>query len=191
MSQSQHSEAFSSSIYDGDIENLTYLAPENPQVFTPDLSVSQQTFDSFNPEFLRPHPPLIIPPSLTRVGPDRRKAYILYEIMMHSDFVDWWLQTDYGKSSKIRWDSNHQAETWQQYHQVAHSSDGAAKVMCKRCGQILEHPSSLRPGTTNRHGTSTMIKHLRSAGCLKASRSSTKRGEITKFIQVSVSFIST
>ncbi|KAJ5316477.1 hypothetical protein N7476_006784 [Penicillium atrosanguineum] len=36
--------------------------------------------------------------------------------------------------------------------------------MCKRCGLVLEHPSSTRtPNGTNRHGTSTLTKHLRTA----------------------------
>lgn len=181
MSQSQQSEDFSSSIYDSDLENLAYL--------TPDLSGSQQKFDSFDPEFLRPAPPPSIPSSLTRVGPDRRKAYVLYDEMVHTDWVDWWLETDFGKKSKIRWDSNHQSDTWKQFHQVANGSDGAPKVMCKRCGQILEHPYTLRQGGTTRHGTSTMMKHLKTAGCLKAARNSVQKSDITKFMRDTVGAI--
>lgn len=114
MSESQQSD-FASSLYDGDIDPLTYLAPSNQPV-TPALSSSQQTFDAFDSEFLRPVIPLMVPSSLTRVGPDRRKAFVLYDEMTHSDWVDWWLQTDYGRKSKIHWDSSHQSDIWNHFH---------------------------------------------------------------------------
>jgi hypothetical protein len=159
MSESQRSD-FASSLYDGDIDTLTYLAPSNQPV-TPAPSSSQKTFDAFDSEFLRPVIPLVVPSSLTRVGPDRRKAFVLYDEMTHSDWVDWWLQTDYGRKSRIHWDSSHQSDIWSDFHQVAHGIDGAPKVMCKRCGQILEHPYFLSKGADGkdqRHGLSTMEK---------------------------------
>jgi hypothetical protein len=113
MSQLQYSDAdgFLSSIYDGDIDNLPYLPPEDSHLlYTPEVLVSQQTTDSFDQEFIRPSAPPTIPSSLKRVGPDRRKGYVLYESMTHSDWVDWWLQTDFGKQSRVRWDSNHFSE---------------------------------------------------------------------------------
>lgn len=70
--------------------------------------------------------------------------------------------------------------------QVAHSSDGAPKVMCKRCGAILEHPQSLSSGTTARQGTSTMGKHLKGTGCTKAARHRTQKSGITQFINATV-----
>lgn len=190
MSQLQYSDAdgFSSSIYDGDIDNLTFLPPENSHLlYTSELSVSQQTINSFDQEFLRPSAPLTIPLSLTRVGPDRRKGYVLYENMTHSDWVDWWLQTDLGKQSRIRWDSKHHSEVWSQFDQVANASDGAPKVMCKRCGQILEHPQSLCAGTTMRHGTSSMNKHLKGINCRNSTKNKTQISGITQFIQTAVS----
>jgi hypothetical protein len=74
MSESQQYD-FTSSVYDEDIDTLTYLAPSNQPV-TPALSSSQQTFDAFDSEFLRPIIPLVIPSCLTRVGPGRRKAFV-------------------------------------------------------------------------------------------------------------------
>jgi hypothetical protein len=68
MSESQQSD-FASSIHDGDIDTLTYLTPSSQPV-NPATSISQQTFDAFNSEFLRPVIPLVVPSSLTRVGPD-------------------------------------------------------------------------------------------------------------------------
>ncbi|KAG0156961.1 hypothetical protein PDIDSM_4144 [Penicillium digitatum] len=79
--------------------------------------------------------------------------------MSHNDFVDWWLETDYGRKSKLKWDSNRHTEIWNSYHQVAQGIDGAPKVMCKRCGKILEHPYTLSPNSTGKaqyHGTSTI-----------------------------------
>ncbi|KAG0152748.1 hypothetical protein PDIDSM_2553 [Penicillium digitatum] len=81
--------------------------------------------------------------------------------MSHNDFVDWWLETDYGRKSKLKWDSNRHTEIWNSYHQVAQGIDGAPKVMCKRCGKILEHPYTLSPNSTGKaqyHGTSTIQK---------------------------------
>lgn len=187
MSQSQLSEAFSSSIYNSDIDNIAYLAPENLQIFTPDLSGSQQTLDSCTPEFFQPPPPPVIPPSLTRIGPNRRKAYVLYNEIMHTDWVDWWLETDFGKKSKIRWGSKHQSDAWKQFHQVANGSNGAPKVMCKHCCQILEHPQTPCQGTTTCYGTSTMVKHLKGVRCLKAAKNGMQKSDITKFMQATVS----
>jgi len=187
MSESQQSD-FASSLYDGDIDTLTYLAPSNQPV-TPAQSSSQQTFDVFDSEFLRPVIPLVVPSSLTRVGPDRRKAFVLYNEMTHSDWVDWWLQTDYGRKSKIHWDSSHQSDIWSHFPQVAHGTDGAPKVMCKRCGQILEPPYSLSKGADGkdqRHGLSTMKRHLKTAGCQKANKG--HNAEITKFLKKGVGY---
>lgn len=184
MSQSQQSD-FLSSLYDGDIgdaDNLTYLTPSN-QPATP--SGSQHTLDTFDSSFLRPAIPLAIPSALERVGPDRRKAYVLYTEMSHTEWVDWWLQTEYGSRSKIAWDSNHLSDVWKNYDQVAHSIDGAPKVMCKRCSQVLEHPYSKRKdGKEGRHGTTTMTRHLKTAACLRFENR--QKNELTRFLQKKV-----
>lgn len=115
MSQSQNSDVFPSSLYDN-TDSILYLPSDPLQPFTPKLSGSQQTFDPFNQDFLRPQAPPIIPPSLTRLGPDRRKAYVLYDGTMYTEWVDWQLETDYGKISKLRWDANHHSEIQKQFH---------------------------------------------------------------------------
>lgn len=92
MSRSQRSD-FTSSLYGGDLVDLSYLSTGQ---ITP--SISQHTIDS---SFRRPDDPLLLPSSLKRVGRDRRKGFVLYETMPHNDFVDWWLETDYGRKSKI------------------------------------------------------------------------------------------
>jgi hypothetical protein len=187
MSQSQHSD-FASSLYNGDIDNISYLTPSESQVFTPEPSGSLHALEPFDHDFLRPAIPLTAPPIFTRVGPDRRKAYVLYDQMSHSDWVAWWLQTDYGKKSRLHWDSNHQSSVWDHFHQVAHSTDGSPKVMCKRCGVVLEHPSVVvtsKDGRQHRQGSSTMTKHLQTVSCRKAS-SKGKAAEITSFLQKKV-----
>lgn len=179
MSQSQLSD-FASSLYSGDIDDLPYLST---QQITP--SASHHTIDS---GFRRPDD-LLVPPSLIRVGPDRRNRFVLYDKMSHNEFVDWWLQTDYGRKRKNYWDSNRHTEIWNSYNQVAEGVDGAPKVMCKRCGKILEHIYSLSLNSTGKaqyHGTSTIQKHLKTAGCLRSEKG--KKAEITKFLQKEVCF---
>lgn len=187
MAQSQHSDIFPSSIYD-DTESIQYLTSGYPQLFTPDLSSSQKTLDPLESDFLRPQPPQSIPSSFQRVGPNRRKDYVLYNNIMHSEWVDWWLETDCGKISKIRWDAAHQSECWKEFDQVADATTGQPKVMCRRCGIILEHPSSLlRPGGKTRYGTSTLMKHLQTNGCQKRAKNSNQGLDITRFLRDAVS----
>lgn len=176
MSQTQQS-TFSSSIYDSDLDNLI---PYNH--FTPDFSESQETLPT--EDFLRPAIPFSIPSCLTRVGPNRVKNYLLYDGMVYNEWVSWWLETGFGKKHNIPWDAAHQSTTWNDFQQVANISDGAPKVMCKRCGQILEHPNFVREtkdGRKSRQGTSTMKTHLKTVACVKASQG--QKSDITRFLQ--------
>jgi hypothetical protein len=146
--------------------------------------------DVFETGFLRPTIPPLIPSVLTRVGPDRRKAFVLYDKMTHSDWVDWWLQTDFGRESKINWDSTRHTEIWEQFDQVAHGVDGAPKVMCRRCGAILEHPYIVNPKSKGKkiqyHGTSTMTRHVTTNACLKSEEG--KKAQITRFLKKGVRY---
>lgn len=141
MSQSQQSN-FASSLCDSDLDNLSYLTLFN-YLATP--SSSHYTIETFDPNLLRPNDSLIIPSCLIRVRTDRRKAFVLYDKMTHNDQVDQWLQTDFGRKSKIKQDLARHSEIQKQYHQVAQSINGALKVICQRYGAILKHPY-----TTNR-----------------------------------------
>lgn len=159
MSQSQHSD-FTSSLYDVEFDDSAYPTSSNCSA-TP--TESQQIIDILEPSFLRPAIPSSTRSIFERVGPARRKLYFLYDEMTHNDWVEWWLQTDYGSKSKISWDSNHLSDIWKHYVQVAHSVDGTAKVMCKRCSAILEHPYTIKKDTNGkdeRHGTTTMTRHI-------------------------------
>lgn len=191
MSQSHNSDVFSSSLYDSDIENISCLTPESHQLFTPipDLSESQHTIDSLNPDFIRPLIPnrALIPDCLARVGPHKEKSYILYDAMVNKEFMDWWFRTHCGQSRNIKWDSGHLSLTWEGFHQVARISDGAAKVMCKRCGTILEHAQSVCRGKSMRHGTSTMGKHLKLSSCINTAKDRTQKPDITQYMRSKVS----
>ncbi|KAJ5882664.1 uncharacterized protein N7529_001336, partial [Penicillium soppii] len=59
-------------------DNLTYLVLSNPLI-TP--SSSHTIADIFDPDFIRPSLLILVPPSLIRVGPNRRKDFVLYENM--------------------------------------------------------------------------------------------------------------
>ncbi|KAG0153109.1 hypothetical protein PDIDSM_2068 [Penicillium digitatum] len=169
MSQSQQSE-FASSQFGGDYDNLSYLIPSNYPA-TP--STSQQTFDASVPAFLRPDDPPLLPhfERFERVGPDRKRLYFLYDRMNHQEWVEWWLQPDYGSKCKVAWHSNHLSHVWDHFTQVAHSNDGSPKVMRKHCSAILETPYAAKKDANRkdaRHGTTTMTRHLRTSACKRA-----------------------
>jgi hypothetical protein len=154
----QISNAYHSSSYGGDVPDLNFL-PSDDRLL--DLPFSQETLNSVSEvDFLRSQTPPLIPSSLDRVGPDRRKLFVLYTDMANDEFVKWWLQTDFGKKKRIRWEtSRHQSDIWQYFEQVAASGDGAPKIMCKRCHKVLEHPQ------ISRNGTSTMRTHIKGVTC--------------------------
>jgi hypothetical protein len=141
----------------------------------------------------------VIPSSLQCIGSGHKKPWVLYDEMAHNDLVSWWLETDFGKKSHINWSSSHLSDVWEDFVQIANSSNGAPKVMCKRCGKILEHPysqtKSNRTSQTpvdgskakkNIQGLSTMSKHLRTATCVNAA--SERKSDITKFLVKAVGF---
>jgi hypothetical protein len=156
---SQFTNTYASSSYDVDLpDNLQPLLSDD---LTPDLSISQRNFPCIassvgDSDFIRlelPSPP--VPSSLESVRPDRITIYVVYSKIMSDDYVQWWLQTDFGRKKRMRWDSRHSSDVWDHFDQVARASDGAPKVMCKHCKAILDHP-----GLGN--GTSTMKKHTTS-----------------------------
>lgn len=171
MSQGQQSDIFPSSNFD-DIESNLYGA-----------SASQQTLDTLDPDllFTTPFRP---PPIFKRVGPTRAKAYVLYDLEMHTEWTEWWVQTDGGRISKIAWDARRLSEIWKHFEQVADALKGTPMVMCKRCGAIVHHPASLLPSGNARYGTSTLARHLATSVCQRAAGASQT---MTKFLQAAVS----
>jgi hypothetical protein len=80
----QISDAYHSSLYGGDVPDLNFL-PSDDRLL--DLPYSQETLNSVSEvDFLRSQTPPLIPSSLDRVGPDRRKLLVLYTDMANDDF---------------------------------------------------------------------------------------------------------
>ncbi|KAJ5405259.1 hypothetical protein N7465_006543 [Penicillium sp. CMV-2018d] len=113
--------------------------------------------------------------------------------MNRSDWVNWWLETNYGaNNSKIAGESQHGAalEIWKQFEQVAHAGTGGPKVMCKRCNAILEHPYATNKddggtgtGRVARLGMATLTRHLQTAGCRKTVGRPLQRDGLTRSLQ--------
>jgi hypothetical protein len=62
--------------------------------------------------------------------------------MSKDEFVNWWLQTDFGKKNRIRWDARQQSNVWKHFDQVAKTVDGAPEVMCKQCKKNARPPTA-------------------------------------------------
>jgi hypothetical protein len=180
MSQGQSQESdFLPSLYEGDTGQLTDFTPSNPLITPTNSILGSCPIEGSEPDFLRPSN--LPPPDLfTRVGPDRRKAFVLYNSMTHTDWVDWWLQTDFGQKSNLKWDTNRNSDIWSHFDQVAACKDGAPKVMCKNCARILEHPASILPNGRSLYGTSTLLKHLKTAACQKVKAN--RKEDISQFL---------
>lgn len=177
FTMSQFSDHLVPSLYDANsIDTL-------PNLTSDDLSFSQQSFTA-DTDYIQFRPPALpppIPPSLQCVGPDRKKAYVLYDDMTRHEFVKWWLKTEFGQKKRIRWETKRSSSIWQNFEQVAQALDGKAKIMCKRCGGILDHPHN------NEHGTSTMTRHLKGTQCRNTAASGAKQQGIKSMIRDAVS----
>ncbi|KAJ6126403.1 hypothetical protein N7523_002015 [Penicillium sp. IBT 18751x] len=161
---SQQSDICSSSLYEGDITAIltvgptlaetlsaSYLDTEDIPPFTSEPHFSQQSFTSVpDSDFVQP---FSIPPNLTRIRPDRLTEFVLYTDMDKEVFVNWWLQTIYGKRPEgktFNWDrTGHLSEVWKHFDQIASATDGLPKVKCQRCGKILDHPGHTKMGTNS------------------------------------------
>lgn len=176
--ESQFSDTQPSSFCDVDIIDNIHLPLSDD--LTAEPFFSQQTVNSATSSTtdLFAQSCLIIPSCLQKICPDRINTYVLYSNMAKDDYVQWWLQTDFGRKKKIRWDARHQAEVWKQFEQVANANNGAPKVICKQCKAVLDHP-----GIGN--GTSAMIKHTKGQGCQRSG----KPGDIKQFMRNAVSSI--
>ncbi|KAJ5355238.1 uncharacterized protein N7496_000165 [Penicillium cataractarum] len=129
-----------------------------------------------NVNLLRPAIPPVIPETLERVGPPKRKNYILWTEMANEDFIVWWLKTEYGSKMKRNiFEGRRNAECWDHFYQVATIQDGSPKVICKNCDHILAHPAD------KRRGTSTMNRHYSQVGTCR--RGPTQSQDIRKAIK--------
>lgn len=177
---SQRSNYYNSSLYEDDTAILTPIP-----TLTDALSTSYPDSDGLIP-FL--HEPFMSQPSLTsapefnfsqlpsipliltRVKPDRRTEFVLFDAMNKEVFVNWWLQTTYGKKPKGKgfvWDrAGHLSDVWKHFDQLASTSDGLPKVRCQRCYKILDHPGQTK------QGTNSMGRHWKGEKCQRASNQS-------------------
>lgn len=180
MSQSQASSQFSdhypsSAFEDNPVDTLSFFTSDGP--FNFDGRESGETPTSTHDiNFIRPVIPPVIPETLERIGPSKRKNYILWTEMVNEDFVIWWLKTEYGSKVKRNiFEGKHNAECWDHFHQIAAIQDGSPKVICKNCDHILAHPAD------KHRGTSTMNRHYSQAGACRKGR--TQLHDIRKAIK--------
>jgi BED zinc finger. len=108
----------------------------------------------------------LLPPSLRRVG-GRRKEWALWSEMTKTEFIEWWLTTQYATTlpnpGQVHWDGVGQSsKAWECFDQVANITSGEPKVLCRRCGDFLQHPW--------RHGPSGMSRHLKKDKCKEVGR---------------------
>lgn len=174
---SQQSDIYSSSLYECDpiatftprptlTETLSssYLNSNSLTPFTSELNFSQQPLTSApDSDFVHS---FSIPSNLTRIRPDRLTEFVLYTSMDKKVFVNWWLQTTFGKRPEARtfnWDrTGHLSDVWKHFDQIASVTDGLPKVRCQRCGKILDHPGHTKAGTNS------MGRHLKGEKCRRA-----------------------
>jgi hypothetical protein len=169
--------------------DLSYVDDIFDPNIDPNLFNSQQTTISvIESEFTQP---ALLDISLKRVGPDRRKQFVLYDAMNNTSkakFIEWWQTTVHGSDTetqqRLRWDAKHISDIWENFDQVAHHVTGVPMVMCRICGVTLPHPN------TKQSGTNTMKRHITSGRCQKGGKSKSTQQSIKETIQhTSVSLI--
>lgn len=87
--------------------------------------------------------------------------------MSKDDFVDWWLNTEFGKKKRLNWNGNRKATCWDRFDQVADAKTGKPGAMCRQCQKVLDHPANGRYGTTALH------RHLAGPTCRKSTSQKT------------------
>jgi len=163
---SQFSDPFSSAYGGPPSDFLEYIADDGPnQLYSPIPSGSQDTS-------LPSSEPRAAPDCLPRICPDRIRSFIVYSPEMGHEFVQWWLQTDFGKKKQISWDAKRAAQCWKNFDQVALEKDGKPGVMCQQCRKVLDHPGWAHSGT------SSMNKHYNGINCRKAVSAAGKKPNI-------------
>lgn len=146
------SSSFTSSIHSDSIDPL--LSDYTPsRVFTISEAPESQSTELITS--------LSLPSSLQRIS-GGKKEYALWTVMNKTEFINWWLTTQYATTSphakRVRWDKQGQtAKIWSYFDQVANIQDGTPMVTCKRCDTILTHPVQ--------NGTTGMGKHHHSSAC--------------------------
>lgn len=100
--------------------------------------------------------------------------------MTKSEFVAWWLKTDFGKKKVFCWDTKHQADIWNQFYQVASSMTGEPKVLCKKYMKDLDHPQ------INQNRSSLISKHIQGPKYQNSNNQAGRQIDIIQFLQGAV-----
>jgi hypothetical protein len=163
---SQLSDPFPSSLY-GDSFDQSSIIPDDIFSDLPDTEQTEsQTVQT-------------IPSSLERVK-DQTKSWVRYTSMTKDDFVNWWLHTQYGskpEAKRVSWDkTGYSSDMWPFFDQIAHSSTGQPKVICKQCNKMYDHPTY----TTN--GTNGPRRHWKKGKC----KPEAKQANIQQLLQQTV-----
>src|ERR1700756_4147101 len=104
--------------------------------------------------------------------------------MTKTEFIEWWLTTQYGskpEAKRLHWDrKGHISPIWTNFNQIANIQTGKPIVIYKNCDMILGHPVS--------NGTSPLRRYLKGGRCQKRKG---KQGNIQHLIQkvVFISFL--
>jgi hypothetical protein len=127
--------------------------------------------------------PLPLPQSIKRVG-DRTKQWALWMEITKSEFIEWWLTTQYGSkpdAQRIHWDrKGYTSDVWIAFDQIANIQTGKPKVICKHCGIMLSHPAL--------NGTTALHRHQKNASCQR-SKDKQKQTNIQHLMQKVVSLL--
>ncbi len=110
-------------------------------------------------------------PSLARI---RKGTHFLWEASKHESFLNWWGETEYGKSHPVkgnpRWDSDKRRSSfWNCFNQCADAKTGEPNIICVTCQRLFVHP--------NVHGSdnSAPTRHLKV--CLGSEVGAKRKGE--------------
>lgn len=144
---------------------------------------TETSFSQLNPIFF-PEPFLLTskaPLSLKRAGFGGSSPFVLYPEMDNTQFIEWWLTTQYGDPKRMEpkkpldWARKRTSKHWKDFVQVAHEDTGRPKILCQRCGTILDHPNWNPSGPPS--GTSCLQRHLNSHTCqLRSGQSRSQPG---------------
>jgi len=147
------------------------------------MSSSSSVILSDSPSPTHPSPPQ----SLQRVQPSnkpRGELYVIYNSDQAKEWSDWFQLTKWqlDNTKTIEWSpEKKRSETWKYVKPCARVQDGLPAIHCRRCGDVLAHPS------LKNTGTSTIVHHLKTSRCSKeASRQGNKDIQVI-FQKVSVS----
>jgi hypothetical protein len=146
------SDPFDLSIYSDTIDQFSTIPSDSFSFEPSEQTTSQVTEPTINQ----------LPSSIQRVG-DRAKDWALWTDMTKTEFIEWWLTTQYGskpEAHRMHWDGKgHTSDVWTHFNQIANIQTGRPKVICKQCGAMFSYPSL--------NGTTALRRHRANRNCQK------------------------